>query len=447
MVRCYWKPILIDRIVPGKQLFVLVLLLAGELVQAQNPMLNKYKPGEGLVFTGSSGYSTKINGYVQPMFETKTISSDTSSELYNRFRMRRIRLRFSGESPDHKVDYRVQLDLSGTSESGEEAGALLMDAWVSYNPTRRLSIRFGQSTDPTDNRELTMGSHTLQLVERSRVTSAFSSIRAIGMFASHTWAMGNSNYLKSYFTINNGDGLNTYQADHGKYKIGGRIDYLPFGLFTYYGQFRQVDIIRELAPKLVFGAAYSRNYGMSSRRGRVSGSILYLDEELQESLPDYDKLGIDFLFKYRGFSMLGEYVATSASVPDNIVWRVRNDGTISNSFDVNGVQDVDNYVKSRMMLGKGYNLQAGYILKSGWSFDARYAHLKADANSFLNNGTFYARPKYYTFGVSHYFNRNYNFKIQSSLTWVELAPGANDTDLNPISGHELIGRLITSFAF
>ena len=54
--------------------------------------------------------------------------------------------------------------------------------------------------------------------------------------------------------------------------------------------------MRELTPKFVIGVNYSHNSGMSSRRGRNSGSILYLNEFGQQSLPDYTKYGIDFLF-------------------------------------------------------------------------------------------------------------------------------------------------------
>ena len=37
---------------------------------------------------------------------------------------------------------------------------------------------------------------------------------------------------------------------------------------------------------------------MSSRRGRY-GRLIYLNNNDEESLPDYFKTGIDFLFKYR----------------------------------------------------------------------------------------------------------------------------------------------------
>jgi hypothetical protein len=322
-----------------------------------------------------------------------------------------------------------------------------MDAWIGYNPTKKIKIKIGQSADPTDNRELTMGSQTLQLVERSRLTSSFASIRAVGIFAQGTFRTGNGTYLKAFFTVNNGDGLNTYNPDFGGKKIGGRLDFLPFGLFTYYGQYRQADIVRELTPKLVVGGTYSKNFGMSSRRGRNSGAILYLNNSLEESLPDYTKYGVDFMFKYKGFSLLGEYMAGAAVVPDDITTRVRNNGTTSTSFLVDGGQDVEKYVKGRMMLGQAFNLQGGYVFKNLWSMDARYTKIVAADNSFLNNGTFYNRPLYLTFGLSKYFSKSYGAKVQASLTYVELASGSNDALGNPVDGNELIGRIITSFAF
>jgi hypothetical protein len=293
---------------------------------------------------------------------------------------------------------------------------------------------------------LFINSNALQLVERSRLTSAFASIREFGLFAQGNFKTGNISRLKPYFVLTNGDGLNAFGRDFGGLKVGGRVDFLPFGLFTNFGQFRQADVVREQTPKLVIGVNYSYNNGMSSRRGRNSGAILYLNDTDEESLPDYTKYGIDFLFKYKGFSVLGEYVGATATVPDDITQRVRNDGSTSTNFDVAGMQDVQNFVKGRMMLGNGYNIQAGYLFKNGISLDGRYTRLNPDDNSFLNNATFYSRPNYYTIGISKYLSRNYGAKIQTSLTYVE-GDMINDFQSNPIDGNEWIGRVQLTLAF
>ena len=413
--------------------------------------LNSYSFGEGISFTADNGSMIKLSGYAQPHLEIKNYNDLEENSSSNRFRLRRLRLRFDGQAANPKFAYRFQVDLSGSSETGEATGDFLLDAYVSYDITNRIKVIFGQRSTYTDNRELFMNSNSLQLVERSRLTSAFSSIREFGLFLSGNFRLnGQGSYLRPYFVLTNGDGINNFDKDLGGLKIGGRIDFLPFGLFTNKGQFRQIDVMRELTPKFVIGVNYSHNSGMSSRRGRNSGSILYLNELGQQSLPDYTKYGIDFLFKYNGFSALGEYVKSSSTVPTDIIERVRNDGSTSSSFLVNGVQDIESYVNGKMMLGEAYNIQMGYLFKSGITIDSRYTHLKADDNSFLNNATFYNRPNYYTLGIGKLLGRNYGAKIQGSITFVDGSLGVNhdnDTATDPVFKDELLFRLITTISF
>ena len=431
-----------------KYLKVLPFLFIVINLSAQDVEMQSYTFGEGLKFVGESGYNLKLTGYAQPMSELKRINSEESNS--SRYRMRRVRLRMDGQSSNERFKYRFQVDLSGVSEIGESDEDPLLDAYVDYALTNRISVKFGQRSTYTDNRELFMNSNSLQLVERSRLTSAFSSIREFGLFISGRFRAGRGSYIRPHFVLTNGDGKNVYSRDRGGLKIGGRVDYLPFGLFTNMGQFRQIDVMREQVPKLVVGIHYSKNNGMSSRRGRYSGRLIYLNANDEESLPNYTKYGVDFLFKYKGFSALGEYIKSTAEVPSDITKRIRNNGSISESFLVNEVQDVDSYVKGRMMLGSAYNIQMGYLFKNGFSVDSRYTHLIADENSFLNNETFYNRPNYYTLGVSKLLGRNYGFKVQASVTHVDGSLGINhdlDTNTPAIFEDEIIFRLITTISF
>lgn len=431
-----------------KIISVSLLLLSFAFVYAQEIKLDTYRFGEGLNFSGEGDYKIRLSGFIQPYMETQHQTDVEENSSFNRFRMRRLRLRIDGNSGNQRFNYRFQVDLSGTSEADiTTTSNYLLDAYVSYDISNRITATFGQRSTYTDNRELFMDSRSLQLVERSPLTSAFASIREFGLFLQGNFKAGFGSYLRPYFVLTNGDGGNVFRADYGGVKVGGRIDYLPFGLFTNFGQFRQTDIVRENAPKLVIGANFSHNNGMSSRRGRESGTILYLNDNDEESLPDYTKYGVDFLFKYNGFSALGEYVKSKTTVPTDITQRVRNDGTTSTVFDVNGVQDVENYVKGRMMLGEAFNFQMGYIFKSGFSIDGRYTHLKADENSFLNNATFYNRPNYYTFGVSKYLGRNYGAKIQADYTYVDGSLGINDNNGNPLPGDETLLRIMLTVSF
>lgn len=429
-----------------KILIILIGLSISFQSNAQNTQLNSYNFGEGYNFNNENGSTLKLQGYIQPSFQATNYTNGlTGSE--NRFRMRRLRLRLSGNSSSQRFSYRFQVDLAGANEVDNDDNNYLLDAFISYAITNRIKATFGQRATFTDNRELFMNSNSLQLIERSRLTSAFASIREFGLFLEGRFRTGRGSQLKSYFVLTNGDGANIFSRDRGGLKVGGRLDFLPFGLFTNFGQFRQADIVRERAPKLVIGGHFSHNNGISSRRGRNSGAIIYLDTNDQESLPDYIKYGIDFLFKYKGFSALGEYINSKASIPDNITQRVRNNGTTSTSFLVNGTQDVENYIKGRMMLGEAFNIQMGYLFRNGFSVDGRYTYLIADKNSFLNNGTFYNRPKYYTLGVSKYLSRSYGAKIQASYTYVNANDGINDLNSNPITGDESLVRIMLTLAF
>ena len=424
-----------------------LLLMVSFQGLTQNVKMKSYEFGEGLEFETEDGAEFEITGYIQPYFESKNYTEAEDLDAQNRFRMRRARIRFNGQSSNERFSYRLQIDLSGSSEVDDSDGNLfLWDAYLSYDITSRINLTFGQRSTYTDNRELFINSYALQLVERSRVTSAFASIREFGFFLQGNFRTGGGSYLKPYLVLTNGDGSNVFDKDHGGLKIGGRLDFLPFGLFTNYGQFREADVVREQAPKLVVGVNYSFNSGISSRRGRGSGDIIYLNDQDEESLPDFIKYGVDFLFKYRGFSALGEFVKTAATVPSDITQRVRNDGSISTNFEVDGVQDVENYVKGRMMLGQGYNIQMGYLFKNGFSIDGRYTHLDADTHSFLNNGTFYSRPNYYTLGISKYLDRSYGAKIQASYTYNE-GDNINDNAGNPIDGNEWVARLMLTLTF
>ena len=425
-----------------------LLLLFVEYSNAQEIVLSKYKFGEGLNFSGKdNNYKFEISGYLQPSSESRKYLDNDDATFYNRMRMRRARIQFSGNSKKEKLSYRLQLDLTGGGEGDATIGSLVYDAWVAYDITKRIKLSFGQKATSTDNRELGMRSNTIQLAERSPISGAFASIREFGLFAESTYKISKESYIKPEIAITNGDGINVFDKDHGGLKYGGRIDYLPFGMFNNFGQYRQADLVRELTPKFVIGANYSYNVGISDRRGSQSGTILYLDNQNKELLPDYVKYGVDFLFKYRGFSLLGEYVNASARVPSGITQRVRVDGTTATTFTVNGLQDVENYIKGRMMVGEGFNLQGGYVFKNLVSIDGRVSYLKPETNSFLNNGTYYNRSNYYTLGITKYLARNYGAKIQLDCTYINAKPGSNDINGNLIKGNELITRVITTISF
>lgn len=416
--------------------------------EAQMVQVLPYEPGEGLTIEAGNQYRLELSGMIQPMSETRIYPETDGRKSYTRFRMRRMITKLRGSAAQEKIRYQLQVDLTGSSDGGADAGNnnYLMDAWISWRPSRGTEITFGQENSPTDSRELGILSSGLQMAERSVVSTAFSSIREFGVFAKTQWEVGHQSRVVPYLALTNGDGANVSNPDHGGLKVGGRLDFLPFGTFVNGGQYCQHDLDREQTPKLVVGAHYSYNSGISDRRGRQSGTILYLDSAGKETLPDYRKFGVDFLFKYRGFSASGEYINANASVPKNTAFRVRNDGSTSSSFLVNNIQDVDGYVKGRIIVGSGVNFQAGYLFRSGFSVDGRFTKLMPQAQSFLRNGTFYNRSAYYTLCFSQYLARNYGAKVQAAFSYARAEAGSVTVGGQAQKGNEMSAILMLTLA-
>lgn len=410
--------------------------------------LHRYKMGDGIRLTTQGGNRFVVSGMVQTSVESRRF--EEVDQMYNRFRVRRARVRFDGRVYHDKLRFRLGLDLVKGSETDDASGSLLMDAWMAYRPWgSKLLLSFGQRSTPTDNYELQMSSHTLQFGERSKITSAFSTIRELGVFAESSLRAGERGLLRPSIAITDGAGPISEGKRYGGLKYGARLNYLPFGAFRSMGGSREGDMAYELTPKLSIGVAYSYTDGTSDRRGgRSNGDILYMNERDEIDLPDYAKFVADFMFKYRGFSMLGEYAKTWGYVPSSITKRVRNDGSTATTFDVDGEQNVEAYIKNRMMLGEGFNIQAGYMFRSLWSLDLRYTHLKPDKYSYMNNNLYFNRHHFYDFSVSKYLTRNYAAKVQLTVGMAR-SNGENRTpdSSHTYDGNEWTGNLLVQFKF
>ena len=412
--------------------------------------LDYYTMGNGLSFiSNTDSYDLNLSGYVQTTFHTQRFPGD--DEFYSRFRVRRARIRLNGSAINKKIRYRLGLDMvKGSETDAEGLGSMLSDAWLAYYPwgNNRLSLAIGQRSTPTDNRELQMNSAALQLVERSKISSVFGTIREVGIFVNGTYKLGATSYLRPSLAITDGDGAISAGKRYGGLKYGARINYLPFGLFRLAGESRESDMAYEIMPKLSFGIAYCYNDGVSDRRGgRESGAMLYQNVDKKTDLPDMSKFSADFLFKYRGFSVLGEFVKTWGYVPSTIKYRVRNDGTISSDFTIDGENNVANYILNRMMIGSAVNVQAGYFFRKYWSVDARYTHLMPDKYSYMNNDLYYKRSDYYDIGLTKYLTKSHAAKIQANVGFAKSDGTLRKPDGETFSGWEKSITLLFQLAF
>ena len=443
-----------------KIVFIFYALCSLPLISvSQNLLLGDYIPGNGITLASDDdNYKVVLRGYAQSLFESRRVRYDSvgffDKSVYNRFRARRVRLRISGKQSNPGFSYRLQLNLAESEVENDELSNVLWDAWVGYNINKYYRVSFGQKSSPTDNIEVLMASNTLQLPERSRLTGAFSNIREIGLFLDGRNNIKGSKWvIKPSINITTGDGYGYKfnSKDFGGLKYGARVNFLPFGLFRNFGQFRQGDLVRELNPKLLIGFSASYNDGITSRRGRRNGDFIYYTlngTDTSYQLPDFFKFGADILFKYRGFSLIGEFVQTKAFIPDGITHRndrYNNPNNLTTNFRTYSPAD---YVRTQMMLGSGLNLQAGYIFKSLFSIDGRFTSLRPDELSFLNNSLFYNRNKYYEIGVSKYFTKNYTFKVQASYRIIDDARLRHPNfDRDEFDASEDVFYLMVQFAF
>ncbi|MDR0766102.1 MAG: porin [Odoribacteraceae bacterium] len=411
--------------------------------QEEAVRLDKYTPGEGITLSSPAGnYSMNLRGYVQLQSDSRFYTNDNDDS--HRFRVRRARLRLSGRLLDGQVNYRLTTDFS-ESLSSDEANSLLHDAFISYKPASTITVTVGQAPASTDSREMSISSNTLAFTDRSKLSSAFSTIREVGVSVEGDFRVGPRAVLRPELSVTDGDGSITLSRRLGGLKYGARVNFLPFGRFRQFGEFSGTDLVREYAPRLSVGAAVSYNDGASDRRGgRTSGDILYMDAEQRYSLPGYGKFVADFLFKYRGLYLLGEYARTWADVPGDIAYRVREDGSLATTFD----GGVDAYVKGRMMLGSGINIEASYLFpRLLASAGARFTRLFPDEHSYLNNTLYYNRNTVYELSAAKYTSRSHAVKLQASVARVAAGEGNRDVAGNVFTGPEILFQCLLQVSF
>ncbi|MEG1616128.1 MAG: porin [Bacteroidales bacterium] len=409
--------------------------------------VNGYRLGEGLTVRSSEGGKVNLSAFMQTGFEMRNYEGD--DQLYNRFRIRRARVRLTGDAYKEKIRYALGVDLVKGNSGDDANNSMLMDAWIGYRPFGSLlTLSIGQRSTPTDNRELFMSSFALQLPDRSKLSSAFGTIREVGIFAESSFKVSKKGYLRPSIAITDGDGPISTAPRYGGLKYGARLSYLPFGLFKMGGDSRQGDMFYELSPKLNISVAASYNNGAIDRKGGNGGSpILYYNDLDQVVLPNFTKFIADFHFKYLGFSLLGEYVKTHVDVPGTITQRARNSAAPSRDFIIDGEQNVAGYIRNRMMVGSAFNIQGGYFFRNYWSVDARYTHFMPEKYSYLNNDLYYNRKDFYEIGITKYLTRSHSVKVQLSYTLINPDGPSRKLNGDAFSGMEGLTNLLMQIRF
>lgn len=367
------------------------MLVTGFYAQAQQISENTF--GKGLInfVAQDSSYSMNFAARFQSLYTSQwgfpEYNEFASGE--SNFLIRRSRLKFDGFAYTPKLKYKLEIglsnrDISGTSAFTHNAPRLILDAVVRWNFYENFELWAGQTKLP-GNRERVISSANMQTVDRSLVNSRFNVDRDMGVQLRNYFVLGREFIIREAFAFSQGEGRNVTTGNLGGFQYTGRLEVLPFGDFAAYSG---ADLRREPFPKLAVGVSYDHNNDAVRTRSNM-GSYMLTDTGFFHT--DINTFFLDAMFKYRGFSFMGEYANRTAENPV----AVNSDGTPTG--------DVVN-------VGDGLNLQAGYVFKSDYEILGRFTSISPDEEIIG-----LAVENQYTVGLSKYIV-GHKLKVQTDLS-------------------------------
>ena len=377
---------------------VAVLLLAITSLNAQE--ISDTSFGKGLInfVAKDSSFSVKF----APRFQVRSMSSwDHNGNQYgspdHNFIVRRARLKFDGFAYSPKLKYKLELglsnrDISGANDFNRNTPRYILDAVIMWNFSGNWELWAGQTKLP-GNVERVVSSANLQLVDRSLLNSRFNIDRDLGVQLRHETNLGGDFLMREKFAVSQGEGRNVTEGNEGGLQYTARLEFLPFGTFKSKGDYSQSDLKREAKPKLMLGFTYNYNQDAVRERGFAGDYMIRTDGSIYET--NQTTIFADAMFKYNGFSFMGEYAKRTA------------DDEIATELD--GLTPTGDLV----LTGNALNLQAGYLFKSNYEIAARFTTLEYE------NVTGALPTEQYTLGVNK-FVVGHKLKVQSDISYTTL---------------------------
>lgn len=375
------------------------------LSYAHSQKVNSPRFGEGLfnLIGQDSTWYMNIGARMQFLTTAKWNSdADDLSKPSSSFLVRRARLKFKGFVFSPKLKYKLELglsniDISGASEFTSNAPRYILDAVVKWSFYENFELWMGQTKLP-GNRERVVSSANLQMVDRSLLNSRFNIDRDMGIQLRHHFNLSDNFIVKEAFSMAQGEGRNVTTGNLGGHQYTARIEFLPFGNFINKGDYKGSDLKREKTPKLAIGSSYDFNNNAVKDK---SNQGTYMKNDIGFYRTNISTLFIDAMFKYKGFSFMGEYAYRDAKNPI----AKNSDGTLTGDV---------------VQIGSGLNLQTGYLLSKNWELSGRYTNINLD-EKITNKGT----ETQYTLGLSKYI-LGHKLKVQTDLSYLDLAFGTNE---------------------
>lgn len=387
-------------------LLTVILLTAtlstmGQFKPAVQTFAKKQK-GVGFVTTDST-FSLNFQFRIQnrALYTSKT-DDGFAPESYE-FRVRRLRMKFTGFVINPKLNYYIQLSFSRgdmdwrgpDNATVNNSPNVVRDAVIYYSPNAHWRFGLGQTKLP-GNRQRVVSSGDLQFYERSIVNARFNIDRDFGFFSQYV-----SNYVILKAAVTSGEGRNAdplgrnTTLSNGGLAYTGRLELLPMGAFTGENDNIEGDLMREQKIKMSWGATVSHNDRAIRQAGQL-GNDLYE----ARSLTSFE---VDWLTKYKGAALFVEYMNRSTD----------------NAVTVNP----DNTTQVRTVyVGYGLLTQGSYLFKNNFEIAARYATTKPNAELYDNaafNTLNERQMENYELGITKYLN-GHRVKVQGGIMYTKL---------------------------
>ncbi|MBE7629165.1 porin [Tenacibaculum piscium] len=362
------------------------------------------KFGKGLFNLVAKDSTWAMNIAARMQFLTTAQFNANSNGVSNpssTFLVRRARLKFNGFALSPKLKYKLELglsnnDIGGATEFTNNAPRYILDAVLKWNFYENFEVWIGQTKLP-GNRERIISSGNLQMVDRSLLNKRFNIDRDLGVQLKHHFKIADNFIVRETFSIAQGEGRNVTTENLGGHQYTARIEFLPFGTFTNKGDYKGGDLKREKTSKLAIGFSYDFNNNAVKNKGNQG---VYMKNDIGFYQTNISTVFVDAMFKYKGFSFMGEYAYRDAKNP----LAKNSDGTLTGDI---------------VQVGNGLNLQTGYLISEKWEVSARYTSINLDEKI-----TRKAAENQYTLGVSKYIS-GHKLKVQTDVSYTDLVIGNN----------------------
>ncbi|WP_422090022.1 porin [Tenacibaculum ovolyticum] len=389
-----------------------VSMFALSYAHAQQTDAPKFGKGLFNLIGKDSTWSMKIGARMQFLTIAQWDSNaDGLSNPSSSFLVRRARLKFNGFAFSPKLKYKMELgltnrDIGGASEFTNNAPRYILDAVLKWNFYENFELWMGQTKLP-GNRERVISSANLQMVDRSLLNKRFNIDRDMGIQLRHHFNISDKFIVREALSIAQGEGRNVTTGNLGGHQYTAHLEFLPFGNFKSKGDYKGSDLKRETSPKLAIATSYDFNNNAVKNRSN-QGNYMRNNNGSDFYKTNISTFFIDAMFKYKGFSFMGEYAYRDAKDPI----AKNEDGTLAT--DENG--DLTNQV---VQVGSGLNLQTGYLFSKNWELSGRYTNINLD-EIITGKGV----EDQYTLGISKYI-AGHKLKVQTDVSYLDLADKKN----------------------